>query len=152
MFDIGSSELLMIVIVAIVVIGPKDLPRALYKVGQLVNKARSMSRHFRSGLDAMVREVELEEMEKKWAAENRRIMEQYPSRTSPADPDEPYQPASSLPQQETLSHDGDVAEGVSPSVASDGFVASPDQTDPSIVSVNADGVGPDLNKDVGKSA
>jgi len=79
MFDIGSSELLMIVIVAVVVIGPKDLPRALYKVGQLLGKARAMSRHFRSGIDAMIREVEMEEMEKKWAAENRRIMEQYPA-------------------------------------------------------------------------
>lgn len=84
MFDIGSSELLMIVIVAVVVIGPKDLPRALYKVGQLVGKARAMSRHFRSGIDAMVREVELEEMEKKWAAENRRIMEQHPVPATPA--------------------------------------------------------------------
>ncbi len=83
MFDIGSSELLMIVIVAVVVIGPKDLPRALYKVGQIVGKARAMSRHFRSGIDAMVREVELEEMEKKWAAENRRIMEQHPAPTTP---------------------------------------------------------------------
>ena len=36
MFDIGSSELLLIVIVAVVVIGPKDLPRALYKIGQIV--------------------------------------------------------------------------------------------------------------------
>ncbi|MGE4429344.1 MAG: Sec-independent protein translocase protein TatB [Sphingobium sp.] len=79
MFDIGSSELLMIVIVAVVVIGPKDLPRALYKVGQLLGKARAMSRHFRSGVDAMIREVELEEMEKKWAAENRRIMQQHPA-------------------------------------------------------------------------
>lgn len=78
MFDIGSSELLLIVIVAVLVIGPKDLPRALYKVGQVVGKARAMSRHFRSGIDAMVREVEMEELEKKWAAENRRIMEQYP--------------------------------------------------------------------------
>lgn len=79
MFDIGSSELLMIVIVAVVVIGPKDLPRALYKVGQLLGKARAMSRHFRSGVDAMIREVELEEMEKKWANENRRIMQQHPA-------------------------------------------------------------------------
>lgn len=78
MLDIGSSELLMIVIVAVVVIGPKDLPRALYKLGQIMGKARAMSRHFRTGLDAMVREAELEEMEKKWAAENKRIMEQYP--------------------------------------------------------------------------
>ena len=74
MFDIGSSELLLTAIVAIVVIGPKDLPRALYKVGQIMGKARSMTRHFRAGLDEMVRQVELEEMEKKWTAENARIM------------------------------------------------------------------------------
>lgn len=79
MLDIGSTELLMIVVVAVVVIGPKDLPRALYKVGQVIGKARAMSRHFRSGIDAMVREVEMEEMEKKWAAENRRIMQQHPA-------------------------------------------------------------------------
>src|SRR3989344_3508307 len=74
MMDIGSTELLMIVIV---VIGPKDLPRALYKVGQVIGKAKGMARHFRSGLDAMVREVELEEMEKKWKADNERIMREY---------------------------------------------------------------------------
>jgi sec-independent protein translocase protein TatB len=77
MMDIGSTELLMIVIVAIVVIGPKDLPRALYKVGQVIGKAKGMARHFRSGIDAMVREVELEEMEKKWKADNERIMREY---------------------------------------------------------------------------
>jgi len=74
MFDIGSSELLLIVVVAIVVIGPKDLPRALYKVGQVVGKARGMARHFRTGLDAMIREAELEELQKQWAKENARIM------------------------------------------------------------------------------
>ncbi|SCW40381.1 sec-independent protein translocase protein TatB [Sphingobium faniae] len=78
MFDIGSSELLLIVIVAVIVIGPRDLPRALYKVGQIVGKARGMARHFRTGIDAMVREVELEELEKKWAEQNRRIMEDHP--------------------------------------------------------------------------
>ena len=82
MFDIGSSELLLIVIVAVVVIGPKDLPRALYKVGQIVGKARGMARHFRTGIDAMVREVELEELEKKWAEQNRRIMEEHPADAS----------------------------------------------------------------------
>lgn len=83
MFDIGSSELLMIAVVAIVVIGPKDLPRALYKLGQIVGKARSMSRHFRSGIDVMMREVEMEEMEKKWAEQNRRIMEEHPEAFTP---------------------------------------------------------------------
>jgi sec-independent protein translocase protein TatB len=74
MFDIGSTELLLIVVVAILVIGPKDLPRALYKLGQVVGKARGMARHFRSGIDAMIREAELEELQKQWASENERIM------------------------------------------------------------------------------
>ncbi|AEG49128.1 twin-arginine translocation protein, TatB subunit [Sphingobium chlorophenolicum L-1] len=78
MFGIDSSELLVIVIIAVIVIGPKDLPRALYKVGQIVGKAQGMARHFRTGIDAMVREVELEELEKKWAAQNKRIMEEHP--------------------------------------------------------------------------
>ena len=74
MFDIGSSELLLIIVVAIVVIGPKDLPRALYKVGQVIGKAKGMARHFRTGVDAMIREAELEELQKQWAKENERIM------------------------------------------------------------------------------
>lgn len=82
MFGIDSSELLVIVIIAVIVIGPKDLPRALYKVGQIVGKAQGMARHFRTGIDAMVREVELEELEKKWAAQNKRIMEEHPPETS----------------------------------------------------------------------
>ncbi len=74
MFDVGPSELLLIVIVAIVVIGPKDLPRVLYKVGQLIGQAKGMARHFRTGVDAMIREAELEELQKQWAKENERIM------------------------------------------------------------------------------
>lgn len=113
MFDIGSTELLLIVIVAVIVIGPKDLPRALYKVGQVVGKARGMARHFRTGIDAMVREVEMEELEKKWAAENRRIMAEHPpeiehqAETPPADevasafPGFPPSPPSSPPPSQT---------------------------------------------------
>ena len=78
MFGIDSSEFLVIVIIAVIVIGPKDLPRALYKVGQIVGKAQGMARHFRTGIDAMVREVELEELEKKWAAQNQRILDEHP--------------------------------------------------------------------------
>lgn len=77
MFDIASTELLLIVIIAVIVIGPKDLPRAMYKVGQVLGKVRGMARHFRTGVDAMVREVEMEELEKKWAEQNRRIMEEH---------------------------------------------------------------------------
>ncbi|CAN5484066.1 Sec-independent protein translocase protein TatB [soil metagenome] len=83
MFDIGSTEFLLIIIVAVIVIGPKDLPRALYKVGQIVGKARGMASHFRTGIDAMMREAELAELEKKWASENQRIMQEHPVADAP---------------------------------------------------------------------
>jgi sec-independent protein translocase protein TatB len=78
MFDIAPTELLLCAIVALVVIGPKDLPRAMRVVGQWVGRARGVARHFRSGIDTMIREAEIEEMEKRWAAENERIMREHP--------------------------------------------------------------------------
>jgi sec-independent protein translocase protein TatB len=78
MFDIGYSELLVIAVVALIVIGPKDLPNVMRTVGQWVGRARGMARHFRSGIDTMMREAELEEMEKKWREENERIMRDHP--------------------------------------------------------------------------
>ena len=83
MFDIAPTELLLVAFVALVVIGPKDLPKAMRVVGYWVGRARGVARQFRSGFDAMVREAELEEMEKKWAAENERIMREHPA-PSPA--------------------------------------------------------------------
>src|SRR5512132_2137499 len=77
MSGIDSSELLVIAVVALLVIGPKDLPRVMRTVGYWVGRARGVARHFRSGIDAMIREAELEEMEKKWRAENERIMREH---------------------------------------------------------------------------
>ena len=74
MFDIGASELLVIVIVAVLVIGPKDMPLALRTAGRWIGKIRRVSTHFRTGVDAMIREAELEELEKKWQAQNEAIM------------------------------------------------------------------------------
>jgi len=79
MFGVDSSEFLLIAVVALVVIGPKDLPKAMRVVGYWVGKARGVSRSFRQGFDNMVREAELEEMEKRWAAENARIMAEHPA-------------------------------------------------------------------------
>jgi sec-independent protein translocase protein TatB len=62
MFDIGWSELLVIGVVALVVIGPKDLPKALRTVGIWVRKARQISGEFRASLDQMIREAELDEV------------------------------------------------------------------------------------------
>ncbi|MFM6854534.1 MAG: Sec-independent protein translocase protein TatB [Sphingopyxis sp.] len=78
MFDIAFSELIIVAVVALVVIGPKDLPKAMRFVGKWVGKARAMSRHFRTGLDTMIREAELEEMEAQWRAQNDAIMKAYP--------------------------------------------------------------------------
>lgn len=77
MFDIAPSELMLVALVAIVFIGPKDLPRAMRFVGQWVGKGRTMARHFRSAMDEMVREAEMAEMEAKWKAENERIMREH---------------------------------------------------------------------------
>lgn len=95
MFDIAPTELLIVALVALVVIGPKDLPRVMRTVGQWVGKARGMARHFRSGLDTMMREAELEEMEKKWKAENERIMREFP--TQPPAPSSSAEPQLPLP-------------------------------------------------------
>ena len=86
MFDIAPSELLVVVLVAIVVIGPKDLPIALRTAGKWIGKMRRMSAHFRSGVEAMIREAELEEMEKKWREQNAAIMAQTPAMPAAAEP------------------------------------------------------------------
>ena len=74
MFGIDSSELAIIALVALLVIGPKDLPRVMRMVGQWLAKGRSMTRHVRAGFDTMMREAELEDMQKQWAAQNEAIM------------------------------------------------------------------------------
>lgn len=78
MFDVAPSELMLLAVVALVVIGPKDLPKAMRFVGHWVAKARGVMGQFRAGFDTMVREAELKEMEERWAAENARIMSAYP--------------------------------------------------------------------------
>jgi len=79
MFDVSASELMLTVIVAIVVIGPKDLPLALRTAGRWIGKIRRVSNHFRSGIETMIREAELEEMEKKWREQNAAIMASHPN-------------------------------------------------------------------------
>lgn len=83
MFDIAPTELMLVALVALVVIGPKDLPRLMRTVGYWVGRARGVARHFRSGLDEMMRQSEVEEMEKRWATENERIMREHPPEAAP---------------------------------------------------------------------
>ena len=60
MFDIGAMELFIIAIVALIVVGPKDLPRLLKTVGGFVRKARDMAAEFRAGVETLADEVERE--------------------------------------------------------------------------------------------
>lgn len=78
MFDIAPTEFMLVAVVALIVIGPKDLPKAMRFLGYWAGRARGVARQFRSGFDSMLREAELQEMEKRWAEENARIMREHP--------------------------------------------------------------------------
>ena len=60
--DFGMSELLLIGVVALIFIGPKDLPKALRVAGFWFRKARTLSREFQTSVEQMIREAELDEM------------------------------------------------------------------------------------------
>ncbi|GAA4022623.1 hypothetical protein GCM10022280_24120 [Sphingomonas swuensis] len=79
MFGVDSSELFIVAVLALIFIGPKELPATMRTVGRWVGKARAHARHFTSGIENMMREAELEEMEKRWREENERIMREFPA-------------------------------------------------------------------------
>ena len=64
MFDLGWSELFIIGLVTLLVVGPKELPRVLRTISQLMAKARGLAREFQSSVDEMVRESELDDLKK----------------------------------------------------------------------------------------
>ena len=64
MFDLGWSELAVIALIALIVVGPKELPQILRTAAHWMRKARSMAREFQSSVDDMVREAELDEAKK----------------------------------------------------------------------------------------
>ena len=61
---IGGFELVLIAILALLVVGPKDLPVMMRKVGQFMGKARQMASEFRASFDEMARQSELDELRK----------------------------------------------------------------------------------------
>ena len=62
MFDVGWSEMAVILMVALIVIGPKDLPRVARQIGRWTAKARGMAREFQRSLDDIAREAELQDI------------------------------------------------------------------------------------------
>lgn len=80
MFDIGWAELLVIAMVAIVVVGPRDLPRLMHKAGQWLTKARKMASHFQAGIEEMARQSELEDLRKEAKSIQRDLTQLDPSK------------------------------------------------------------------------
>ncbi len=64
MFDLGATELLVIGIVAIIVVGPKELPKMLRAFGQFVSKMRGMAREFQSMFEEAARDTGMDDMAK----------------------------------------------------------------------------------------
>ncbi|MCH8685554.1 Sec-independent protein translocase protein TatB [Pedomonas mirosovicensis] len=71
MFDIASSELLLVAIVALLVVGPKDLPKLMRAVGQWIRRGRALTSQIRSGFEQMMQEAEFQE-------QRERIMREHP--------------------------------------------------------------------------
>ncbi len=65
MFDIGWQELFLIAVVALIVIGPKDMPAAMRTVARALSKVRGLSREFQQGVSEIMREAELDEIRRK---------------------------------------------------------------------------------------
>ncbi|MFN3608925.1 MAG: Sec-independent protein translocase protein TatB [Hyphomonas sp.] len=61
---IGFSELLLIGLAALIIIGPKDLPKMMRTLGQLMGKGRRMAREFQAAFDDIARQSELDELKK----------------------------------------------------------------------------------------
>jgi sec-independent protein translocase protein TatB len=112
MFGFDSAELAIIAVLALIFIGPKELPRVMRTVGYWVGRIRGMARHFTAGIEDMVRQAELEEMEKRWREENERIMNLHPPDAHYPEPGQPDQmppveevPEPTLPFDETQAED-----------------------------------------------
>ncbi|UUX50096.1 Sec-independent protein translocase protein TatB [Nisaea acidiphila] len=64
MFDLGWQEFMLIAFVAVVVVGPRDLPRVVRSVSTYIRKARSVAREFQNSLEEVAREAELDDLRK----------------------------------------------------------------------------------------
>lgn len=129
MLDLGWSELLLIAVLAIIVVGPKDLPRMMQTVGRYVAKARAMAQEFQRSFDEIARETELEKFrdevaiiknnnpitELKTELENN--IEPAQLRTSPLDghPDAFDRPEESMPDEDDVA--GPADEETSPTLS-----------------------------------
>jgi sec-independent protein translocase protein TatB len=122
MFDFGGryTEILVLVVVAIIVIGPKDLPVVLRKIGQFMNKMRSMAREFQGHVDVAMKDAGMESIKKDLQGLNSGISGAIsgPPATSNTTPvDASATPMmQQLPSVSSLSHDFSTYFGTNPQV------------------------------------
>ena len=108
MFGVDTSEFLVVAVLALLFIGPKELPRVMLSIGRWVGRARGYARHFTAGIENVMREAELEEMDRKWREQNERILAQhptegqYPEPTPTVDPAAVMMPVPALEEQPPL--------------------------------------------------
>ena len=62
--DLSPTHILIVLVVALIVVGPKDLPVLLRKIGKFIGRMRGMANEFRSSFDEMARQTELDELRK----------------------------------------------------------------------------------------
>ena len=60
--EVGATELLVIAAIALIVVGPKDLPIMMRKLGQFLGRMRAMASEFRASFDDLARQAELDEL------------------------------------------------------------------------------------------
>ncbi|KAF0138591.1 MAG: tatB [Rhodospirillaceae bacterium] len=108
MFDFSMSELLVVAVVALVAIGPKDLPRALHTLGRWVGKVRTLAGEFHRHMDEIVREAELEEFRRKAEEFHRKNLAQVLENT--VDPDGEIRRGLELPLDHPAASSGAAAD------------------------------------------
>ena len=83
MFDIGWSEMVFVLIIAVLVIGPKDLPGTIATVGKYIRKIKGFAREFQSGIDDLAKEAELDDLKKTVSGDNFNIKKQIEDAVDP---------------------------------------------------------------------
>lgn len=96
MFDLGWTEMVVIVVVAILIIGPKELPAVLRTLGKWVAKARTLAREFQDSVNEAIRESEVEEVREELESVKRAVEPEAP-------PEKPQQ----LPRESSTPPGGD---------------------------------------------
>ncbi len=117
MFDIDAGKILVVGVVALLVIGPKDLPRVLRTVGQTVGKMRRMATEFQNQFMEAIKEADLEDVKKEISAIN-----------ESAKIDTAFDPASMMRQEITTAVEGprEIGQSVIDLTAAEGAAAQPE--------------------------